>query len=50
MQAKFKQERAIDRYKPFLRVAAVSVAPKDHGPDPFGLGRHLDEQAARTPR
>ena len=54
-QAELEQQRAIDRYRPFLQVAAVSIAPKSHGPDPFGLGRHLDEQArraspARTPR
>ena len=47
-QAELNQQRAIDRYKSFARVVAVSVVPKDRGPDPFGLGRHLDEQTRRA--
>ena len=40
-RAETEQWETINRFRPFVQVAAVSAAPRNSGPDPFGLGRHL---------
>ena len=40
-RAEIEQRQAIDRFWPFIWVAAVSAAPRSVSPDPFRLGRHL---------
>ena len=46
--AEDEQNRAIARFRPFIRVAAIS-ATRPPGPDHYGLGRHL-AGAARDDR
>ena len=40
------QRRAIDRFRPFIRVAAVSATARPTSPDYFRLGRHLAKSSA----
>ena len=40
-RAEAEQRQAINRFRPFIQVAAVSAAPKSKSPDPFGLRRLL---------
>ena len=39
-RAEEEQRQAIERFRPFIRVAAVSVSPRPTSPDYFGLRRH----------
>ena len=44
---KDEEARSIARFRPFLRVAVVTVArpePRVSSPDHYGLRRHLEEQ------
>ena len=41
-RAEDEERQAIDRFRPFIRVAAVSATPRPTSPDHFGLRRHLE--------